>query len=90
LERLRTDTHLYNGKQIPDFPYLRGPKIGPLWLRMLGDNVGMSQLRNLEKVPIPVDIHVARATLSTGIVRGRFRGRLVEIFEYIRKAWFKV
>jgi len=89
LERLKDDTHIYNGRKVPDYPYLRGPKIGPLWLRMLRDNVGITQLRNLEKVPIPVDIHVARATLSTGIVRGQFRGRLDEVFEYIRKAWFE-
>jgi|YNPMSStandDraft_1061717.scaffolds.fasta_scaffold42755_1 hypothetical protein len=89
LERLKTDTHLYNGRQVPDYPYLRGPKIGPLWLRMLRDNVSIAQLRNLEKVPIPVDIHVARATLATGILRGQFRGRLDEVFEYIRKAWFE-
>jgi hypothetical protein len=89
LERLKTDTHLYNGRQAPDYPYLRGYKIGPLWLRMLRDNVGISQLRNLEKVPIPVDRHVARATLATGVVRGQFRGRLNEVFEYIRKAWFE-
>jgi len=89
LKRLKNDTHLYNGRSLPDYPYLRGPKIGPLWLRMLRDNVGITQLRNLDKVPIPVDIHVARATLATGIVRGQFRGKLDEVFEYIRKAWFE-
>jgi len=89
LKRLKNDTHLYNGRSVSDYPYLRGPKIGPLWLRMLRDNVGIAQLRNLEKVPIPVDIHVARATLATGIVRGQFIGRLDEVFEYIRKAWFE-
>jgi len=89
LKHLKEDHHLYDGRQVPDFPYLRGPKIGPLWLRMLRDNVGITQLRNLDKVPIPVDIHVARATLATGIVRGQFRGRLDEIFKYVRKAWFE-
>jgi len=89
LKRLRTDTHLYNGMQVPDYPYLRGPKIGPLWLRMLGTMVGISQLSNLEKVPIPVDIHVARATLATGVVRGRFSGKLDEVFEDIRNVWFE-
>jgi len=68
---------------------LGGPKIGPLWLRMLRDNVGISRLMNLEKVPIPVDRHVARATLATGVVRGQFEGRLDELFEYVREAWFK-
>ncbi|BDC36060.1 MAG: hypothetical protein EF806_03135 [Candidatus Methanoliparum thermophilum] len=89
LERLRKDTHLYNGRLVPDYPYLRGSKIGPLWLRMLRDNVGITQLRNLEKVPIPVDIHVARATLTTGVVRGSIEIRSNKMFEYIRKAWFE-
>jgi hypothetical protein len=89
LKRLRNDTHLYNGRLISDYPYLRGPKIGPLWLRMLRDNIGIAQLRNLEKVPIPVDIHVARATLTTGVVKGSIKIRLDELFEYIRKAWFE-
>lgn len=89
LKRLRDGTHLYNGRLVPDFPYLRGPKIGPLWVRMLRDNIGLTQLRNLEKVPIPVDIHVARATLATGVVRGNIKIKLEELFEYIRKAWFE-
>ena len=88
LKRLRNDTHLYNGRSVSDYPYLRGPKIGPLWLRMLRDNVGIAQLRNLEKVPIPVDIHVARATLTTGVVRGSIEVKLDELFGDIRKAWF--
>ena len=41
LDRLRSDSHLYNKRMVPDFPYLRGSKIGPLWLRMLRDNVGI-------------------------------------------------
>ncbi|OQB71649.1 MAG: hypothetical protein BWX89_01765 [candidate division TA06 bacterium ADurb.Bin131] len=89
LSRLREDKHIYSGKQVSDYPYLRGSKIGPLWLRMLRDNVGITQLENLENVPIPVDIHIARATLATGIVRGQFRGRLDKVFEYIREAWFE-
>ncbi len=88
LLRLRSDSHLYNNKPRQDYPYLRGNKIGPLWLRMLRDNVGISNIKNLDNVPIPVDIHIARATLSTGIVRGHYSGSLEGIFEEIRKAWF--
>lgn len=87
LTRLRNDTHLYNGRLVSDYPWLRGPKIAPLWLRMLRDNVRIAKLRNLEKVPIPVDRHVARATLTTGVVGGQFEGRLEELFKYIRGAW---
>lgn len=82
--RLRGDSHEVTE---PDFPYLRGPKIGPLWLRMLRDNVGIKELCDLEELPIPVDVHVARATLATGIVRGSYNGTLNKLFPYIRKAW---
>lgn len=89
LERLKKDNHLYNSQWKPDYLYLRGDKIGPLWLRMLRDNVGITELENLDEVPIPVDIHVARSTLTTGVVRGQFKGNLNDLFKYIRKAWFK-
>jgi hypothetical protein len=86
LQRLSTDTHLVAGRCRPDYPYLRGPKIGPLWLRMLNDNVGLS-IQRLDEVPIPVDVHIARASLATGIVQGRYDGGLSEIYERIRRAW---
>lgn len=87
LDRLKKDGHLNNNKQVPDYPYLRGSKIGPLWLRMLRDNAGISNLVKLEKVPIPVDIHVARATLATGIIKGKGVIGFKELFEQIREAW---
>jgi len=89
LSRLKSDTHINYGKPVPDYPYLRGDKIGPLWLRMLRDNVGITKLKNLEHVPIPVDIHIARATLATGVVRGQFNGNLADVFAHIRSAWFE-
>jgi hypothetical protein len=89
LKRLKADTHLYANRKTWDYPFLRGPKIGPLWLRLLRDNVGLDQLRNLDQVPIPVDVHVARATLATGVVRGSHAGSLGDAFVKIRKAWFR-
>ena len=86
LKRLKTDTHSYNGKSVADYPYLRGDKIGPLWLRMLRDNVGIGKLQSLDRVPIPVDIHVARASLATGVVKGTFVGKLNDLFGSIREA----
>ncbi len=88
LKRLKTDRHIYNKKPISDYPYLRGNKIGPLWLRMLRDNVGITKLKHLDEVPIPVDVHIARASLTTGVVKGRYDGNLRDIFERIRTAWF--
>ena len=46
-------------------------------------------MKELDKVPIPVDIHVARATLSLGVVAGKFNGKLTDIFDQIREAWFE-
>jgi len=89
LRRLKEDSHLYRGRSIPDYPFLRGNKLGPYWVRMLRDNTGINRITNLEKVPIPVDIHVARATLATGVVYGQFSGKLTELFGYIREAWFQ-
>lgn len=89
MRRLKRDQHLSSGRWVNDYPYLRGDKIGPLWLRMLKDNVGINKLWNLDKVPIPVDVHVARATLALGIVRGIFKGRLEDLFEDIRSVWFE-
>ncbi len=88
LRRLKSDSHSYNRRQVADFPYLRGDKIGPLWLRMLRDNVGVDKLRRLDEIPIPVDIHVARASLTTGVVRGNFKGSVSDLFGSIREAWF--
>lgn len=87
LHTIRKGSHQYKNKSYLDFPFLRGEKIGPLWLRMLRDNLGLS-LSNLDRIPIPVDIHVARSTLALGIIRGRYEGSLTPLFEEIRKAWF--
>ncbi|MGC8742266.1 MAG: hypothetical protein ACP5T0_00105 [Verrucomicrobiia bacterium] len=72
-----------------DYPYLRGDKIGSLWLRMLRDNVGIAELNNIDRIPIPVDINIARATLTTGVVRGEFNRSLYELFKSIREALFE-
>ncbi|MCJ7491198.1 MAG: hypothetical protein MUP15_03455 [Dehalococcoidia bacterium] len=68
------------------FPYLRGPKISALWVRMLRDNVGIA-FKNMGKIPIPTDIHIVRATLSTGVLRGNYSGSLDGVRPYVQEAW---
>jgi hypothetical protein len=70
----------------PDFPLLRGSKIGPLWVRTLRDNA-LLKLSGLEDVPIPVDVHVMRATLCSGAIRGRFRGSPERLKNAVRELW---
>ncbi|MFW6047376.1 MAG: hypothetical protein ACOCP4_06305 [Candidatus Woesearchaeota archaeon] len=55
---------------------------------MLRDNVGI-KLNKFEKVPIPVDVHVARATFALGVVRGNIKISLDKIYAKVRKAWFE-
>ena len=89
LRRLKTDSHYDNHSISPDFLNLRGDKIGPLWLRMLRDNLGITELQHLDRIPIPVDIHIARASLTLGVVRGKGTWTIKNLFEEIRKTWFE-
>ena len=68
------------------FPYLKGQKIGPLWLRMLRDNAGLS-FKNLEEITIPVDVHVLRATLCLGTLTGEYEGPLEPLKEKVGNLW---
>ena len=69
LQRLSADTYLVADPCRPDYPHLSAPKIGALWLRRLSDDAG-PRSSGLEEVPIPVDFHIARASLATGIRLG--------------------
>ncbi len=70
------------------FPFLRGPKISALWVRMFRDNVGVP-FANMRKVPIPMDVHVARATFSTAVLKGTIRGTLDQVRPLVETAWAK-
>lgn len=72
---------------VPGFPFLRGPKIAPLWVRMLHDNCGV-ELERLDRVPLPVDVHTATATLQLACVRAEaYRGRFAPLREAIQRVW---
>ena len=64
---------IYNqmrSKYRTDFPYLAGAsgtsKILSLWLRMMQHTADVN-LHNIENVPLPIDVHTARATLTKGV-----------------------
>ncbi|MGE4553751.1 MAG: DUF6884 domain-containing protein, partial [Desulfovibrionaceae bacterium] len=57
-----------DGHGAPWFPFLRGPKISVVWVRMMAAPGG-AQIRNIEALPVGMDVHVARATVRLGIVR---------------------
>jgi hypothetical protein len=49
------------------FPQLSGPKIGPMWVRMLAFPGG-TPLTGIEVIPVAVDTHVQRVTEMLGLV----------------------
>jgi len=55
LKTVKDGRHRSGQREVWDFPFLRGEKIGPLWLRMLRDNVGLS-LDNMDRIPIPTQV----------------------------------
>ncbi|MGV8150080.1 MAG: DUF6884 domain-containing protein, partial [Alkaliphilus sp.] len=77
---------LMKSKYKSSFPYLSGKKILPLWIRMMHDVVGI-ELKGIEETPIPVDIHVARATFCIGGLKGKYKGNIQEIFNKIDNVW---
>lgn len=89
LKHLKEESHEHQGRSAFDFPYLRGDKIGPLWLRMLKDTCLVTDIQGLERCPIPVDVHVARATINIGVIKGQFEGRMEALYPGIRNAWFR-
>jgi len=66
---------------------LKGPKIFPLWIRMLRDILDY-EFKYFDKLPIPVDVHIARASFTTGLIRGQYQGKLSKnIKELIQNQW---
>ncbi len=52
-----------NDKNKHKFPFLRGDKILPLWLRMINHQAGI-KLNNIDKIPIPVNTHIRKANVK--------------------------
>jgi len=48
------------------YPLLRGPKIGPMWLRIMVDPGG-ARISRMEVVPVAVDVQVRRVTENLGV-----------------------
>ncbi len=67
------------------FPNLSGKKILPLWLRMINHQTEI-ELKNIDKIPIPVDTHVIRASKMIGIIsQNEYKSKNVK--EVIQKRW---
>ncbi len=67
------------------FPMLRGPKIGPMWVRMMA-NPGRAVIDRIEIIPVAVDVHVRRATENLGVTATRGR-TLAKAKPIIQETW---
>jgi hypothetical protein len=48
------------------FPYLRGPKVGPMWIRMLAWPGG-AEISRLDRLPVAVDVQVRKVAENLGL-----------------------
>ena len=69
------------------FPYLKGPKIAPLWIRMMKDNWNGHELINLEKVELPVDVHTGASTVMLGCITGEYKGSFGKFRRIVQNVW---
>ena len=65
----KTPTHSNElWKKLDKFPYIRGKKIGTLYLRVMGD-LGLFKISNLDSLDVAVDLQVSRFTFYTGTLK---------------------
>ena len=71
----------------PSFPLLRGPKIGPMWVRMLAAPGG-AKISNMDIIPVAVDTHIRRVTGELGVLDTRNMSE-GEARKAIQKVWWE-
>ena len=69
------------------FPLLRGPKLGPMWIRIMA-NPGRAVIDRIETIPVAVDVQVRRATENLGVTTTRSLP-LRKAKPVIHQAWFE-
>ena len=52
------------------FPMLRGPKIGPMWVRMVA-SPGGAEIDRIDTIPVAVDVQLRRVTENLGVTNTR-------------------
>lgn len=63
-QELLRELHSQRDNQ-PLLPFLRGPKVGPMWIRMLA-YPGSATITSLEALPVAVDVQVRKVTEYLG------------------------
>ena len=53
----------FQGSKKKSYPFLSGPKILPMWLKILWEDANIP-LKNMNKIPLPVDVNVAEVSFN--------------------------
>lgn len=67
------------------FPMLRGPKVGPMWVRIMA-NPGGAEISRIDIIPVAVDVQVRRTTENLGVT-DTMGLRLKEAKPLIQSVW---
>lgn len=67
------------------FPMLRGPKVGPMWVRIMA-NPGGAEISSMDTIPVAVDVQVRRTTENLGVT-DTMGLRLKEAKPLIQSVW---
>ncbi len=70
------------------FPMLRGPKVGPMWIRMMA-YPGRAAIDQIKTIPVAVDVQVRRATENLGVTETRGWKGLRKAKPVIQQAWME-
>ena len=82
---LMEDLRAFNRAGQSRYPMLRGPKIGPMWVRIMA-NPGGAKIESIDSIPVAVDRQVRRATEYLG-VSDTVGLRLEDAKPIIQSAW---
>ena len=55
-------------RRLDPFPYLRGGKVGTLYMRVMGEK-GLFKIEDLDRLDVAVDVQVSRFTFYTGVLK---------------------
>ena len=76
----------FSGRLKKEFPFLSGPKILPMWLKILQEDANVP-LKNMGKLPLPVDKNVAEVSYNL-IFKKKFDGNVsAKTRELVRAVW---
>ena len=77
------------GKYSNCFPDYHKPRKVILWM-MRFQRYAKFKLKNLDKVPMPIGMHIIRATFMSGAISGEVSSIMLDLYEILSDYWYEV